>query len=581
MPMTDGVREKNILNGVDSWASFYRANPHRFAEDYLNVHLRLFQKILIYMMNLSNFFCYIAARGQGKSWLLAVFCCIRSVLYPGTKICIASGTRGQSINILEKIKIELLPNAPLLKNEIVNLLISSTNAYIDFKNGSSIKVVTASDSARSNRANILLVDEFRMVNKDTIETVLRRFLTAPRMPGYLHNPKYAHLKERNKEVYLSSAYFKSHWSYDKVKDFAKNMLDDTKRYFACGFPYQLSIEEGLLDKDAVADEMAEAGFNETKWSMEMGAEFWGDLDGSFFDFDSLSKSRKLLFPMLPDELSSKLAEPKKVKIPHKQNGERRLLSVDLALMASTKTRNDASAIFINQLLPTKTGRYISNFVYTESSEGMHTADQALRIRKLYDMYQCDYIVIDAKGVGLGTVDTLVRDINDPETGDIYPALSCCNNPEWAARAPSGAEKALWVINATEKFNSECAILLRDGFRSGRIRLLATEYDGEVNLATIRGYGSLDTSDKLSLQMPYINTTLLINELINLQHDETNGLVKISRKAGMRKDRYSSLSYSYWVACQLEGKLKRKTNFVSDGNNQSFLFRAPKIKQERR
>lgn len=203
--MTNETRESRILNGVNIWASFYRANPHRFAEDYLNVHLRLFQKILLFMMNVCYFFCYIAARGQGKSWLLAVFCCIRCILYPGTKICIASGTRGQSINILEKIKIELLPNSPLLKNEIENLVISSTNAYVDFKNGSSIKVVTASDSARSNRANILLVDEFRMVNKDTIETVLRRFLTAPRMPGYLHNPKYAHLKERNKEVYLSSA----------------------------------------------------------------------------------------------------------------------------------------------------------------------------------------------------------------------------------------------------------------------------------------------------------------------------------------------------------------------------------------
>ena len=267
--MASETKENKILAGVESWAAFYRSNPHRFAEDYLNVHLRLFQKILLYMMNICHFLCYIAARGQGKSWLLAVFCCIRCILYPGTKICIASGTRGQSINILEKIKIELLPNSPLLKNEIENLVISSTNAYVDFKNGSSIKVVTASDSARSNRANILLVDEFRMVNKDTIETVLRRFLTAPRMPGYLHNPKYAHLKERNKEVYLSSAYFKSHWSYDKVKDYAKNMTDDTKRYFVCGLPYQLSIKEGLLDNNAVADEMSEAGFNETKWSINI------------------------------------------------------------------------------------------------------------------------------------------------------------------------------------------------------------------------------------------------------------------------------------------------------------------------
>lgn len=206
---------------------------------------------------------------QGKSWLLAVFCCVRCILYPGTKVCIASGTRGQSINVLEKIKMELMPMSPLLRNEIGTILISTTAATVEFKNGSSIKVVTASDSARSNRANILLVDEFRMVNKDTIDTVLRRFLTAPRMPGYLHKKEYAHLKERNKEIYLSSAFFKSHWSYEKIKDYARNMLDSSKRYFVCGLPYQLSIAENLLDSEAVADEMSEAGFNSTRWSISI------------------------------------------------------------------------------------------------------------------------------------------------------------------------------------------------------------------------------------------------------------------------------------------------------------------------
>lgn len=125
--------------------------------------------------------------------------------------------------------------------------------------------------------------------------------------------------------------------------------------------------------------------------------WFGDVDGTFFDFDSVSKNRKIVYPMLPDELTVKLGDSKKLRIPPKQNGEKRILSVDLALMASTKNKNDASAIFINQLLPTKVGRYINNIVYTESSEGAHTMDQALRVRRLYEMYQCDYIVIDVKG----------------------------------------------------------------------------------------------------------------------------------------------------------------------------------------
>ena len=45
-----------------------------------------------------------------------------------------------------------------------------------------------------------------MVKLDTINTVLKRFLTAPRQPGYLNNPEYSHLLERNKEIYMSSAW---------------------------------------------------------------------------------------------------------------------------------------------------------------------------------------------------------------------------------------------------------------------------------------------------------------------------------------------------------------------------------------
>ena len=59
------VQEKadRLMNGVAYWAAFYRKNPQRFARDYLNVDLRLFQKILIYAMMINHYFVYIAARG--------------------------------------------------------------------------------------------------------------------------------------------------------------------------------------------------------------------------------------------------------------------------------------------------------------------------------------------------------------------------------------------------------------------------------------------------------------------------------------------------------------------------------------
>lgn len=51
---------------------------------------------------------------------------------------------------------------------------SSTDPTCHFHNGSWVRVVAATDGARSKRANILIVDEFRMVKKEVVDKVLRR-----------------------------------------------------------------------------------------------------------------------------------------------------------------------------------------------------------------------------------------------------------------------------------------------------------------------------------------------------------------------------------------------------------------------
>lgn len=299
--------------------------------------------------------------------------------------------------------LEIKPNSPELAMEIdeKQSKINGTNAQIVFSNESYIKVVTASDSARGNRANVLLLDESRMIPKDVIDTILRKFLTQRRMPKYAELTREEKLSEYNKEknmtMYLTSAYWADHWSFFKCKDTFQFMIDDTKRQFVCGLPYQLSIEEGLLDRETVEDEMAEADFSELKFSMEYEAMFYGASEDAFFDFASISKNRHIKYPMLPDRLASKVSNSQLVRIQQKQPGEIRILSVDIALMSSKKNNNDATAIFVNQMLPTKTGRYVNNIVYADACEGLRTDDQALMIRRLFDEFACDYLVLDTNG----------------------------------------------------------------------------------------------------------------------------------------------------------------------------------------
>lgn len=576
-----------LLEQVALWAAFYRANPHRWVMDFLHVKLRLFQMIVLYMMDLAATSVFIGARGIGKTFLAAILCCHRCVNYPGSKIVIASGTRGQGILVIEKIMKDLVPNSPELRAEIDEKAtrINSSEAVMVFKNGSYIEVVTASDTARGHRATMLLVDEFPLVKKDTVDAVLRKFLASPRHPKYLDYPEYENdpdLQERNKLMFLSSAYYTDHWSYTRCTDSCRFMLSPEKSSFICGLPYQLSIQEGLLLPEDVEEEQMESDFNEVKFSMEREAIFFGSSDDAFFDFESVSKNRHIEYAMLPDDISIKLPKATKLRIQTKQPGEKRILSADIALMASTKKKkNDATAIFINSLTPTKAGRLVSNIVYAENNEGMRTEEQALRIRKLFDAYDCDYLVLDAKSMGLSIYDALAKDMPDPDTGEVYPALSCCNNDDLAARCVSrNAPKVIWAMLGNAKFNSDCALLLREGFRSGRIRLLITEDDLDGVLGDMREYNALSVADKVALKLPYINTTLLIAELINLQHEESTGLVRISEKPGARKDRYSSLSYNFWVANQIEHEqLKKGVRIGVKDNAPSFIFRAPGSKRD--
>ena len=478
---------------------------------------------------------------------------------------------------------ELVPLSVELNAEIdwKKTKINNTQGIIVFRNGSYIKVVTAGESARGNRAHVLILDEFRLISKDTIDTILRKFLSSPRTPVYAELTKEEKRAEKEKEIkqtlYFSSGYYQDHWSYAKCKEVFVRMLRGGRGNFIVGLPWQLSVSEELLSMDDVEAEMTESDFTEVKWAMEMGAMFWGAGDGSFFDYNVVAKNRHLRFPMYPERLADKFGNSKNanlVRIQPKQPGEIRILSADIALMSSKKHNNDASALFVNQMAPTKAGRYTSNIVYTDSMEGLRTEEQALVIRKLFDEYDCDYLALDANGIGLGVYDCLARDIVDPDSGEQYPALSCCNDPAMADRCTVvGAPKVIWSIKASAQMNSDCAILLREGFRSGRIRLLINEYEADEALGEIGGYGKLNPPEVLALKMPYINTTLLIDELVRLQHEEASGKIKISEKAGMRKDRYSGLAYNYYVAIQVENKMSKR-NSGSSSVSDYFVIKPP-------
>lgn len=549
-------KQQKIMETIAWKAGYYRANPHRYVSEVLGLSLKWFQQILLWCMMHYNFVMYLAARGQGKTYLTALFCCVRCILFPGTKIVVSSGTLKQANEVLLKIQDDFMKQSSILRSEIEKCNIGQNDASIYFKNGSWIKTRTSSENSRSARANCIVVDEFRMVDETVINTVLRKFLTSPRQPKYLQKPEYAHMQERNKEIYMSSAYFKSSWAYRKAQSYTLNFFDDTKKYFICGLPYQVSVREGLLSRSQLEDEMSEADYNELVQQMEMECLWFGDTDGSLFKFDELTARRRLRKAFPPLSFCND-----KITIPKLTATGKRILSIDVALMQSTKKKkNDASAIFINDLIQVNDTAYQSNFVYGETFEGLKTDELGMIVMKYFYEYQCTDLVLDTNGIGLGVYDFITKDQICQENGKRYRAMTCINDKDMAERCKvRDVNKVVWSVKANANFNNEICVLLRNGIQNGKINFLISEQDADSSLKeTYKGYFKMSPTEQAKLKMSYIQTTFAVYELIKLDHEVKNGNIKVKEVEGMRKDRYSSIAYSYWCACQLELKLKPKT-----------------------
>lgn len=160
--MDNMTKSDKLMTGIGLWTSFYRLFPHIFVREYLGINLKVFQMIILYMFMHQNYSMYLASRGQGKTFLTSIFIICRSILFPETKIIIAAGNVKQSIEVIEKIQ-DMMGNSPNLAREIEDIKTSPNNAGIIFRNGSRVSVVASNDGARGKRANLVIVDEFRMV----------------------------------------------------------------------------------------------------------------------------------------------------------------------------------------------------------------------------------------------------------------------------------------------------------------------------------------------------------------------------------------------------------------------------------
>ena len=558
-------KRERLDEGIKIWVSFYRQNIHRFAIDYLGIQLKPFQVVLLYMIERNLKSCLITSRGLGKSWLIALYCCCRAILYPGQKIIVSCETKEQSRNLIrEKIVNELMNMSPNLKKEINprEIKIGTNESYVKFKNGSTITAINASENTRGKRAHILVVDEYVQIKNgfDTLTKILQPFLQVVRQPKYLQNPKYAHLQEENKQIYASSAWYADHWSYDLYKDYVEKMLIGESS-FVCNLPYDVALKYGLMTQKRLDEIMNDPNLSEEAFLMEYSAMFYDLGEGAYIKPSDIINNRTVVKPWYPPTDIEYIAEKGKRNISWKEDRtskqELRVLGCDIALAQGDK--NDNTVIHYSVSIP-KGDKYITEVKYSEAINGGTAKAIALRLKQLYFDGDCDYIVMDIAGLGLAVLDALGEYTFDTERDIKYPPMCCFNKEDKKERCGyREAIPCIYGIVANEEINNAIAVTLKASLNNHTLKFLVNEFEGEDWLNENKNFQLLEASEKVRLMYPYVQTTLTQMEIIKLQTEITRKGIKLVEFGSNRKDRYSALAYMNLFIREKENELKKPKN----------------------
>lgn len=584
-PAHSWLSNKNNFERIIDYVTFYRRNIPVFVEHYLKIPLHWYQIIWLYLLNMYISVVIIAGRASAKSFVIAIFSCAKCILYPNTKVVIASGSKKQaSLIVKEKIQKELMPKSENLRREIETIKTSTNDIEVVFRNGSSIVVVVGGEGALGYRSTVLIFEEFKRIPKYIVDKVLKPFqMTRPsQFRTNEECEKYGVKYKENDEfleeavnIYISSAAPTSHWMGKLLKDTVSSKYGDNS---ACmlATDYSVALKHAIKTRAQLIE--AKRSTDPITWREEYENEMLREGANSYFTYGLLTKNqtnKKAFYPRRYEDVRNKHKNP--YSIP-KQPGEIRILTCDMAFIERSN-KNDNSCFTCIRALPesmTYTSENIDGKVvevkngyrrivpYIEANPGSDVDKQAIRIKQLYYDFEADYCILDTRNGGILTYDRLAKILYDESRDCEYPAWRCMNDKDIAKRVNvAGAVENVFTINASQKLNNDIAIALRGTLESHMIDLLVNLDEAKDILEShIPEYTSTpDVDVAVFYERPYLETQALINEMMSLEYtrNEQTGIITLFETGSNTKDRYVSLAYGNYFIGLLEQDLVGDTS----------------------
>jgi hypothetical protein len=551
-----------------------------------------------------------------NSFLMALYCTLRCILVPGTKIVVVGAAFRQSKIVFEYME-TLWRNSPILRS-IFNGNDDGPRRDVDrctMRLGESWTIaVPMGDGSkiRGLRAHIIIADEFASISPDIYETVVSGFAAVSANPiqnvkeeakkaamlevGLWNDELEAvQIKKGNQAIIAGTAdysfkHFASYWKRYKaiinsrgdkhtLEEIFKGEVPDSfnwKDYSIIRVPYEL-IPKGFMDDKQVS--RAKATIHTGIYNMEYAACFTEDSDGFF--------RRSLIESCVTNESN-----------PIVINGNNILFDV------STKGNPDLQYIYGIDPASEKDNFTIvvlelhkdhSRIVYGWSTNRNNFKDRqktglvneydfysfcARKIRNLMKIFPCSRIGLDAQGGGVAIEEALhdpgkleegenliwpVIDIDKPKDTDDQSGLHILElvqfaRADWTAQANHGLRKDL-----------EDKILLFPRFDQVTLALALDRENRDIMTADLNNL--YDSESECVLEIEELKnelTTIVMTQTStgpNARDRWDTPEIKLpnGKKGKLRKDRYSALLIANMLARQISRTLQ-PINFDVIGNN---------------
>lgn len=431
------------------------------------------------------------------------------------------------------------------------------------------------------RSNILIIDEFRLVKEDVKNEILVPTMIQ-RPAEYLQYEEYRDLIEEPTQIYLSSAFWKSHWMWNTIRYAMKGVYKNEAVLFCTD--YFTTIKYGIKTRKQMIQAKANAG--ELGWLMEYCNIMMGGSDNQYYSYDLINESQcipKAWYPRTTEEYFETTDERrgKRVKtgtwfgdIPKKED-ELRIITADIALSSNTKNiKNDYTVIkCIRALVSGK--KYERQEVYIESHNGVSLDKQAIRLRQLIEDFEADVLVLDARNFGTVIFDEFAKVLYDDERDIEYTPIKAFNDDHYASRClnPNAIPMVYAFVGTTDR-NDEMHKQMKSSLMTGKYKMLIPHAKCQEEYLNKHNEYRLGTpTEKGRYEQPYIRSDLTLNEMINLSQEFIGGgqdKIRLVEPSTGTKDSYIASAMGNYYISEKESELTGEDTW-NDIDGASFIL----------